>query len=483
VIDIKSLRGLDAHRSADAELAARLAELESEADGRPFTEAQLGEFQTIISTREELAGIIEELSLRQAAVAEASKQPHAIETVGGPSFAMPNVIKSPDDVFDLAAYRARSVDDLPMAYRDGAMRVIEKATLPASPNQDEARARLAALVEKHKDEEHGAISRRVIATSSPAYQEGWARYVSGGWDAVPSRLQAALQTHSDANAGVAIPVVIDPTFILTTDGQRNDIREISRVETITGKSWSPVTTGGVTAAYAAETAAAADAAPTDFDDPTVTPLRAHVFVQFTSEYSEDYGPAAIQSELGRLIGDAKTVLEATKFVLGAGTTEPLGIVYALNDDGTSLVPSASDNAFALVDVDAVEGDLGDRFIGNAQWLAARRVYQTIRGFGTAGQPANSIYDQLSGTLRGYPARHSNVMDATFANDDLPLLFGDFQQFVIVDRLGLSTEYIPQVFDGEGRPLGRRGVYARWRNNTNLTTVNAFRLLKIGAAGS
>jgi HK97 family phage major capsid protein len=482
VIDIKSLRGLDAHRSADAELAARLAELESEADGRPFSEGQLGEFQSIISTREELAGIIEELQLRHAAVEAASKQPNATESVGGPVTA-PNIIKAPDDIFDMAAYRQRSIDDLPQAYRDGAMRVIEKAALPATKDQDAARARLAELVDKHQNDGHGVVARRVIATTSPSYTEAWARYISGGMENVPPRLQAALQTYSDANGGVAIPVTIDPTFILTTDGQRNDIRDMARVETITTKEWSPVTTAGVTAAYAAETAAATDGAPTDIDDPTITPIRAHVFVSFTAEYSEDYGPAAIQSEVGRMIGDAKTVLEANKFVLGTGSSEPLGVVFKLNDDGTSLVATANDNAFALVDVDAVEGALGDRFIGNAQWLAARKVYQTVRGFGTAGQPANSIYDQLSGTLRGYPARHSNVMDKTFANDDLPLLFGDFRQFVIVDRLGLSTEFVPQVFDGNGNPLGRRGIYARWRNNTGLTTVNAFRLLKIGVAGS
>jgi hypothetical protein len=35
-----------------------------------------------------------------------------------------------------------------------------------------------------------------------------------------------------------------------------------------------------------------------------------------------------------------------------------------------------------------------------------------------------------------------------------------------------------VFDGNGLPLGRRGVYARWRNSSGCTAVNAFRLLKV-----
>lgn len=481
MIDIQSLRGLDAHRSADAELAARLVELNSEADGRPFTPDQQAEFEGILGQREELSGIIKELELREAAVAEATQKPNGTEVVGQPVFNAPNVISAPDDVFDLVAYRnrVRDIDDLPKAYRDGAMRIIEKAQLPTAPDKDAARTRLAELLDRHAAEDYGVVSRRVIGTTSPMYREAWARYCSGGLQAVPPRLMAALQTYSEANGGYAIPVDIDPTFVLTTDGAVNPLRDgMARVETITTKQWSPVTTAGVTASYAAETAAASDAAPSDVASPAITPIRAHVSVDFSAEYSEDYGPAAIAAELGRLIADAKNVLEAEKFINGNGSGEPLGIVFALSGSA-SVVNSASDNAFALTDVDSVEGDLGDRFIGRAQWLAARKVYQTARGFGTAGQPANSIYDAMSGTLRGYRARISNNMDKTFTNDSEPLLFGDFQNFVIVDRLGLSTEFIPMVFDGNGRPLGRRGIYARWRNDTGVTTVNAFRLLTIG----
>lgn len=482
MIDIQSLRGLDAHRSADAELAARLVELNSEADGRPFTPDQQVEFEGILGQREELAGIVKELELREAAVAEATQKPNGVEMVGQPVFNAPNVISAPDDVFDLVAYRnrVRDIDDLPKAYRDGAMRIVEKAQLPTAPDKDAARDRLAELIDKHASEDYGVVSRRVIGTTSPTYREAWARYVSGGLQAVPPRLMAALQTYSEANGGYAIPVDIDPSFVLTTDGAVNPLRDgMARVETITTKQWSPVTTGGVTASYAAETAAASDSAPSDVASPAIAPIRAHVAVDFSAEYSEDYGPAAISSELGRLIADAKNVLEAEKFVNGNGSGEPTGIVFALSGSA-SVVGSAASGTFALGDIDSLEGDLGDRFIGRAQFLGARIMYQKARGFGTAGQPANSIYDPLSNTLRGYPARISNNMDKTTTDTSEVLVFGDFQHFVIVDRLGLSTEFIPMVFNGDGRPLGRRGVYARWRNDTGLTTINAFRLLTIGA---
>lgn len=479
-IDIQSLRGLDAHRSADAELAARLTELNAEADGRPFSEAQKAEFDEILATREQLAAIIEELELRDQAVASVLEEGER-HTEAPVAFHAPNIVKVPDDIHDLVAYRqrVRSVDELPQAYRDGAMRFIEKANFPTAKDQDVARDRLAEIIDRHADDDYGVVSRRILGTTSKNYQEAWAHYVTGGFNAVPNRLQAALQTYSDADGGVAIPVTIDPTFVLTTDGAVNPLREgMARIETITTKKWEPVTTGGVTAAYAAETAAAADGAPADAASPGITPLRAHVLVGFTAEYNEDYGPAAIQAEVGRLIRDSKNVLEADKFVNGAGTTEPKGVVTAVAAVAGSVKASATAATFALVDIDKLEGELGDRFIANAQWLAARKIYQTARGFGTAGQPANSIYDAMSRELRGYPARVSNAMDKTTATNDTPLLFGDFSYFVIVDRLGLSTEFIPQIFDGSGQPLGRRGIYARWRNSSDVLTANAFRLLKI-----
>jgi HK97 family phage major capsid protein len=485
LVDIESLRGLDAHRSALAELVTRHQELETEANGRPFSDEQRTEFDSILDQRGQLEAAIEELEIRDRELKAVLEQGGRGTEAAASTLHAPNVIKVPDDIHDLVAYRQRvgSIDELPGAYRDGAMRVVEKAQFPALPkgmSQDDARGHLTAILERHKLDDYGAVSRRIIGTDSDAYREAWAKYMSGGLPAVAgnSRMMAALQTYSDADGGYAIPFTIDPTFVLTTDGNLNAIRGMARVETITGKSWSPVTTGGVTAAYAVETAAAADAAPSDVASPVITPIRAHVLVGFTAEYAEDYGPAAIQAEVGRLIRDAKDVLEATKFILGTGTNEPDGIVARLITDNTKVINSAVANTFSLVDVDALDGALGDRFITGAQFLAARKIYQLIRGFGTAGQPANSIYDQLSGTLRGYPAKVSNTMDKVTTTGAEPLLFGNFDYFVIVDRLGLSTEFIPQLVDTSGNVLGRRGVYARWRNDTGILTVNAFRLSHI-----
>ena len=483
LVDIASLRGLDAHRQARADVAARLQGLESEANGGPFSTDQKTEFEELVKSAGALDDIVDELEIRaQAMTSIVGGDARDARSTEGPfaGINMPNARRSPDNVYDLAAYRQRagSVDDLPALYRDGAMRVIERASFPTSRDADRARAHLEALLAKHRFEGNGAVARRIIATDDPLYREAIAAYIAGGQAGLSPRHLAVLQTGVDVDGGFAIPFTIDPTFIITTDGAASNLRDISRVETITTKSWHPLTPADGDASYGTETAATVDSAPSDIDDLTgVTPVRAKRFIKFSAEFQEDYGPAAILAQVGALIRDSKDRLEALKFVQGSGVGEPEGIIFRLDADGTSLVPSAT---FDLDALDSVTGSLGPRFRvqGRTNYAANITILQKIRQLGTAGAPANSIYDQISGVLNGYPAQELSHMDDTWIAGKEVLLFGDFKTgFVIVDRIGLAVEFVPQVFDGSGDPLGQRGVYARWRNTSKVITVHAFRLLK------
>jgi HK97 family phage major capsid protein len=482
-IDIKGLRGLDAHVAAEEQLVARMQELDADADGAAMTEAQREEFEAIAGDDGMLAQVratIEELKIRDSRIRQAIAK-GAAESAASTVFSPFSVKKVPDNIFDLAGYRklVGSVDDLPQAYRDGAMRVLEQASFPATADEAKAKASVEKLLAPTRYRNAGAVARRIIGTGSPEYQEAISAYLAGGLHAVPQRLQAALQTYTDADGGFQLPFTIDPTIVLTSDGALNELRGIARIETITTKSWQAITSAGVTAAYAAETAAASDGAPSDLDDPGITPVRAHVFVPFTAEYAEDFGPAAVLSEVGTLVRDAKDVLEADKFELGVGVTEPDGIIHAVVTAATSIVLTAVLATTDLDDIDGLIAALPPRFRARARFLAQLATYMTAAGFGTAGQPADSIYSTTNKNLRGFPGNESTSMDtgASTTGKNI-LLFGDFKQFVIVDRVGLSVEYIPQVFNGNGEPLGQRGVYARWRNGSGMLTAAAFRLLQV-----
>ena len=476
-IDLATLRGLEAHTTAREELREHLRELDTQANGQALTAEQRADFEeTTTFLENDLEPVIAELEVRAQTIARVAGDENRTER---PTFALPTIRKSPDDPFDLAGYRQRasSIDDLPAAYVEGAKRVLEVVQFPTL-ERAKAQERVTDLLGRVYGEP-GDAARRMIATGHPRYQRAWAKYCALGRDGLTTEEQRALQTGSDADGGVALPFTIDPTFILTSDGVANPIRDIARVVPVTTKGWQPVTTAGVTAAYGTEVAAATDAAPSDFAGGEIVPVEVKVAVEFTSTYAEDYGLAALQGEIGGLVRDAKDTLESNKFALGAGTgaspDEPEGIVFALIDDGSSIVAA---NAFDLDAIDDLTGDLGERFQSGATILGHRKIFTKVRQLGTAGAPANSIYDPIAGTLYGYPRRITSAMDSTTAAGNEPLLIGNFDYFVVVERLGMSSEFVPHRVDGDGKLTGKRAILVRWRNTSKPLTVNAFRILQL-----
>jgi predicted phage gp36 major capsid-like protein len=59
------------------------------------------------------------------------------------------------------------------------------------------------------------------------------------------------------------------------------------------------------------------------------------------------------------------------------------------------------------------------------------------------------------------------------------VFGDFSNFVIVDKPGSTmTQYIPMLFNvANNLPDGRVGWYMHWRNGSDSVNDLAFRLLQ------
>jgi predicted phage gp36 major capsid-like protein len=57
------------------------------------------------------------------------------------------------------------------------------------------------------------------------------------------------------------------------------------------------------------------------------------------------------------------------------------------------------------------------------------------------------------------------------------VFGDFGQFIIVDRVGVSLIYEPLVKASGGQlPSGQAGWFMFWRTGSTVAVVNGFRVL-------
>jgi HK97 family phage major capsid protein len=199
----------------------------------------------------------------------------------------------------------------------------------------------------------------------------------------------------------------------------------------------------------------------------------------------DLSWSALRSEITRVLVDAKEA-EEDSFVTGDATGNlPQGINAGLVGASQDVNTAAIDT-FAVADLYALEEALAPRWERNASWLAHKSVYNAIRQFDTSGG-ANlwtRIGDGTPRRLIDYPDYRSSAMpslttakgaSAGTANAAV-MLFGDFKQFLIVDRIGMTVELIPHLFGENQRPTGQRGVYAVWMNNSKILVPSAFKRL-------
>ena len=401
-----------------------------------------------------------------------------------------------EDPFDLTTVE-RSLDPAKEArqYRDRAKIVIERELSFRRSNvgSDDAKEHLDNLIED-VDPIDGGLSRHMVVNGSPLYKEALGKYLSGGMlnseQGRALELSRALSLSTTAG-GYAVPTELDPTIIPTSNYTVNPFRAISRVIPVAVDNWNGVSSGAVTAAYQAEATPTTDSSPT-LAQVAISTERATAFIPFSIEIGQDWG--ALQSEMGQLLGDAKDVLEATKFTLGSGTNEPYGVITG----ATALYTAASTSSLAVTDLYGMELALAARFRANATMLFTRAVAQKLRGFDTgsgAGSGSNVWIDNLrqgvsnnavgqvrsgyNANVLGYPAYESVDMSSTFTTGQKLICFGDFSQYIIIDRVGMNIEVIPHLFDvTNNQPTGQRGLFAYWRNGAKVASASAFVVLKL-----
>ncbi len=402
--------------------------------------------------------------------------------------------KTPENVFDMGAYhgQARDQGQLLDLYRDGARRALETFHYP-HPDGDEAKinGHIEGLLNT-VDSPTKEFARRVLTCGSETYRRAFWKTMTNQSltnDEQRAFSQAQMETRTEAiglstGGGIApIPIQVDPTVILTSNGVQNPIRQLASVETTTSYIWQGVTSGGVVAQYQAEAVTMLNNAGTMIA-PVIQPERVTSFIPFSWEVGQDWG--SLESALAIQVQDAKDQLEATKFALGAGhgSNEPRGILIGA---GTVIATSSgtTGTGFALTDVYLVENALPPRYLPNAKWVASVGVFQKIRGFGSSLGPqawADSLIVGNPPTLLGYPAYKCSTIgtsiSAGYVAGAIWGVFGDWSRYKIIDRLGMSIRVIPDLFGGTAGihfPTGQSGLVAYWRNSADVLDSNGFRV--------
>ncbi|WP_255951549.1 phage major capsid protein [Streptomyces odontomachi] len=385
--------------------------------------------------------------------------------------------RNPWDLGEMRTFD-RSPEQVGSELRSRALCAVEKMAAAT----DGIRSAATDIIERW-DDKKGSISRLCLATSSPEYLRAWSKLAAGKGHMVSPEEQRALEramSLTDSAGGYLVPFQLDPTVIISSDGSRNQIRQVARSVVATGDVWHGVSAGAVSWRWAAEGTEAGDNSPT-FDQPTVPVYKADGFVPISIEAMDD--AENVTMEVGRLLAFGKDSLEAEAFISGTGSGQPTGIVTALAGTSSEMSPGAAET-FAAGDVYAMDGDLPARHRANASWLANRSIYNLIRQFDTNG--GADLWERIGAdvppNLIGRPALEAEAMasgfNASADGDARVLVYGDFQNYVIADRIGMTVEFIPHLVGTNRRPTGQRGWYAWYRVGADSVLDGAFRMLNI-----
>jgi HK97 family phage major capsid protein len=347
---------------------------------------------------------------------------------------------------------------------------------------DRVRAAATDIIEKWDDGD-ARIARHCLATSSPEYLRAWSKVAAGKGHMITPDEQRALEramSLTDSAGGYLVPFQLDPTVIITANGSRNQIRQVARQVVATGDVWNGVSSGAVSWSWDAEGTQVSDDTTT-FAQPTVPVHKAAGFVPISIEALED--EANVTQEVARLLAFGRDTLEAAAFTTGSGSGQPTGIVTALAGGSSEVAPTTAET-FAAADIYKLDNALPARYRAGASWLANRAIYNLVRQFDTGGgaQMWERIGSDVPPELLGRPALEAEDMDGTFdatatANNYLAV-YGDFSNYVIADRVGMTVEFIPHLVGANQRPTGQRGWYAYYRVGADSVNDAAFRMLNL-----
>jgi HK97 family phage major capsid protein len=357
---------------------------------------------------------------------------------------------------------------------------------------DRSKAHLERLLRiQNGDTDGELIGRLLLATERPEYRSAFQKISATTTPILTAEegraveqvraIQRAMSIGSDPAGGFAVPVLIDPTVLMTAQGEPNDILRLARVEVITNDEWKGLTSAGVTWQFHAEAAAATDNSPT-IAQPTVTTRRADGFIPFSIEVGMDWPGFA--ENMSTMLGEGYDELLADKLTNGTqGSNEPNGLIAKLDaTTSPANVEVTTAGLVGAVDVYGLWDKLPKRFrrAANCAWMSSTDVQNSIRQLGTVDPNFTvNITDEAIGRMFGreFPTNDYMQDDPAGTGVQPLLVVGDFRGYLVAQRAGMVVEFIPHLFDiTNNKPTGQRGYFAWARVGADVIIANAFRLL-------
>ncbi len=446
---------------------AELRSIHEAAGDADLTTEQQTQFDTLVSERSTLQAGIQRDEARRSVVAELGQR--SSERGDGPAV---HVKEDPFAVLSRATY-GRADKQLRNELVSAALRANENL-IEDTENQK--------TFERHLRRHAGdtAWAANIVARSKPEYTEAFSKLMTGREQFLTTEERAAIAVGTNTAGGFLLPTHLDPSIILTNGGASNNIRQISRVVTLTdGNVWNGISSAGVTASWDAELAEVSDDSPALAKN-AIPIYKAASFVQASIEAFEDL--TGLATDVLMMFADAKDRLEGAAFSIGTGSGQPTGIFTALDANTNVELITTTANTVGLTDLWRTYTALQVRWRSRATWLMNPLYLGNIQQLGATQGAAYStdITQAPTTTLLGHRVVVSDdapAVQTTTSNDNVTV-FGDFNNYVIVDKPGsMSVEFIPHLFNtANNLPDGRRGWYAHWRTGADSVNDLAFRLL-------
>jgi len=279
--------------------------------------------------------------------------------------------------------------------------------------------------------------------------------------------RAAMQSQTDDEGGYAVPDDFYARIVAKRD-EKSVVRAAGPTIIPTSLDRILVPTEGTSATAFVRTA---EEGSVDENEPTlgqviVTVHRNTKLVKASIEWLAD-NKGGGDSFLADVFARAEAKWENDMFLTGSGTNQPQGAVTA---SGAGLT-AAGTNALTAANIISLVHSLGD-FYADGSWMFMRNsTLGALRAL--TGNPfAFAVTPQGNAGARelvGYPVGISGQMDA-LTTGLKPVLFGNFEFYVIAERQGMFVQRLIELYAGTGQV----GLLASFRRGGAVLQADAFK---------
>jgi HK97 family phage major capsid protein len=376
-----------------------------------------------------------------------------------------------------------------MRAQDEGFRTLEEYSAELSPTDGD---RLDRLIRQDDARQFGA--RYLSAVGDPEYRNAFRKMLMHPVDASMRFTDAeqmavqsvnrveSLRALGTGSTGFPLPFTIDPTIMISNAGVINPIRQVARVIPISTHDWHGINSAGVTSVFTAEATEVADGTPT-LVQPVIASQKMQSFVPFSIEAGQDW--PTLEHELARLFADSKNVLESAQFLTGTGTNSPGGLLNIGGTGGLTTaqrILTAGVATYAVGDPWLLKAGIPARFLNTATFAAAPAIWDKTYRFvaqGSTTEPRQFSDGDRGGDFLGRPKIEWSSMVSTTTTGSRIMVAGQFDQFVIVDRIGATIEMVPLLMGAANRfPTGQRGAYFYARVGSGTLNPGAFVYLEV-----